>query len=1135
MTFDKKILVAFISCALVLAFVAFISFKNRGNYMEANQMVTHTHVVLYELEQILLTLTEAESGVRGYVISGNDNFVDRYNNSNRTLFDHIKNARRLTSDNSIQQGNIDFLERTVRLRVEKLEECIELVKGGEIGKAQQLISTGTGKQLQDEVASVIDGAKQIEENLLVARNAASESDASSFNALFLSLLSVMAVVLCVVYLIIIRNIRALKRAEAEATEKNWNLAGSAELVKRMQGNKSVPELCQNIIDALTTYLDIPLGSLYVREGNSTHLKLQAAHAAAKSGKMEIQLHEGLVGQAAAGNIQILVDNIASESYDLTTSFGVIRPGSVLAVPISFEGKVGAVLEFGVTRTFSTAQRLFINNVSDSIAITINAAHSREEVKDLLQETQRQAEELEAQQHEIKQTNEQLLAKTELLEKSEAILKSQQEELLQSNMELEEKANMLEEQKGLLEHAKRGIEEKMHEIGLSSKYKSEFLANMSHELRTPLNSILILSQLLHENKQNRLSEKETDHARNIFRSGSDLLNLINEILDLSKIESGKMTLDLGHFTISEIIASLNSTFAEFGKRNAITFTVKCRIEHVVLHSDKQCIEQILKNLLSNAFKFTEAKGSVVLDIQDEGSGLIAFSVMDTGIGIPDSKKQVIFEAFQQADGSTKRKYGGTGLGLSISRELAIVLGGKIELQSVEGTGSTFTLRIPREFNPKAVQEIEKKVEMKATAPPYAVKHSVEPHAALEGNAFDDRNDILENDRIVLIIEDDEPFAQTLLSFIRERKYKGIIATQGAMGISYARHYRPDAILLDMKLPVMDGNEVLGHLKTDPDLRHIPVQIISGYDYQKTSLALGAFDYLRKPVQLPELHKAFDKIEKFTSRKLKKLLIIEDNDQQNNAIRELIGNGDVKTFSAYSGAQAQEMLLQEAFDCIIVDLGLPDMSGFDLLETIKADERLNMIPIIVYTGKDLKKEEANKLKRLSDTVVLKTVNSHERLLDETTLFLHRVESRLPKEKQLVIRKLHRTDEVLKDKVILLVDDDIRNVYSLSSALEEEGVACVIAENGKVAIEVLTVNPSINLVLMDIMMPEMDGYEATIEIRKMEQFKKLPIIALTAKAMKGDKEKCLSVGMSDYITKPVNIGQLLSLMRVWLYQHI
>jgi CheY-like chemotaxis protein/nitrogen-specific signal transduction histidine kinase len=696
---------------------------------------------------------------------------------------------------------------------------------------------------------------------------------------------------------------------------------------------------------------------------------------------------------------------------------------------------------------------------------------------------------------------------------------------------------------MLKAAKMEVESKAKELEQTGKYKSEFLANMSHELRTPLNSILILSQLLAENKNNLLGEKEQKHAQSIYSSGTELLHLINEVLDLSKVEAGKITLEIGNVQIGYVVNSMHSMFNEMAKNKAIDFEMIYTpddFKHPLV-TDEQRLEQILRNLLSNAFKFTSAEGKVRLQIQLQPAGeqdpakqIVAFSVSDTGIGIPENKQSLIFEAFQQADGSTKRKYGGTGLGLSISKKLAQALGGEIQLQSEEGKGSTFTLYIPLQFDPSKIVTPDHNIEINKEAGNNQTRfHLNEGLPAITANAIDDRHAIEENDRVILIIEDDEAFAKTLLDFVRKKNYKGIIAHQGNTGLSFARHYKPDTIILDMKLPGMDGAEVLKKLKNDPGLRHIPIQIISGYDRRKEGLELGAFDFIRKPVTQSDIETAFDRMEKFTQKKLKKLLIVEDNKEQNNAIRELIGNSDIKLFSAYSGTEAYATLLKEKFDCIIIDLGLPDMNGFDLMEKIKANTDLEKIPVIVYTGKDLDKEEVARLNKLADTVVLKTANSIERLLDETILFLHYAESELPKEKQQIIRKLHRSDMVLKNRKVLLVDDDIRNIYSLTNALEEEGLICLNADNGKEAIEKLKEHTDIDIVLMDLMMPELDGFETTRQIRKTDKYAKLPVIALTAKAMKGDREKCLEAGFSDYISKPVNIDQLISLMRVWLYR--
>ncbi len=939
----------------------------------------------------------------------------------------------------------------------------------------------------------------------------------------------------------------LQKLSKENETRTWLLTGNSELNDKTRGEKDVKTLAQDVIIYLSTYLKAQIGAVYLMENGQLTLAGSYAFQQFKENANSFKPGQGLVGQAALEKKAILFSEIPDDYIRINSGLGNSIPKSIIVFPLLYDGEVRGVIEIGAAREFSDLDLQFLNMVGENVAIAFNAAVSRTKLKELLEETQQQAEELESQQEELKQSNEELHEKTEMLERSEAELKTQQEELQQTNEELEEKASLLEEQKEKLENAKMDIENKARELEATSRYKSEFLANMSHELRTPLNSILILSQLLSENKSKMLGEKEMEFAKNIYNSGADLLNLINEILDLSKVESGKIELDIDDVAFTEIDTEVNSMFSEVAKNKSIDFTVSHNEGTIKsLTTDKQRLEQILRNLLSNAFKFTPNEGKVTLSIYKAASNipyknsklydiptLIAFTVSDTGIGIPRGKLGIVFEAFQQADGSTKRQYGGTGLGLSISRELANALGGEIHVESEEGSGSRFTLYLPLQFDASIMAPIERQVEVKEKNQILSRQSRIEKFPVAEGEVNDDRYSINENDKVILIMEDDIEFSQILLDFVRERNYKGIVAAQGNTGLSYARHYKPDAILLDMKLPVMEGTEVLRHLKNDPDLRHVPVQVISGYDRRKEGLELGAFDFIRKPVSKNDLKKTFDKIEDFVSKKLKKLLIVEDNNQQNKAIRELIGNGDVKSFSAYSGKEAFDMMSKGKYDCVIVDLGLPDMLGFDLLEKIKTDNKLNKVPIIIYTGKDLSKEENARLMKFANTIVLKTADSQERLLDETMLFLHRVESRLPKEKQNIIRRLHKTDEVLMHRKVLVVDDDIRNIYSLTNALEEEGMNCITADNGKSAVNVLKENPEIEIVLMDVMMPEMDGYEATKEIRSIGKFSNLPVIALTAKAMKGDREKCLAAGMSDYIAKPVNIDQLLSLMRVWLYR--
>ncbi|MGC1240804.1 MAG: response regulator [Chryseosolibacter sp.] len=937
----------------------------------------------------------------------------------------------------------------------------------------------------------------------------------------------------------------LERLSRENEVRTWLLTGNGQLNDCMRGDKATPVLATEVITQLTEFLHAQIGALYIRENG--HLKLTGRYAFHAPGKDQtLSVGQGLVGQAAADGKQILLSQVPDDYIKISSSLGNTKPRNIIVYPFKYEGEVKGVAEIGSTKEFSALDLEFLELVSNNIGIAINASQSRARMKNLLEETQRQSEELEAQQEELRQFNEELLQKTHLLETSEEELKAQQEELQLSNEELVEKAALLEDQKQHLEFTKHQVEAKAHELALASQYKTEFLSNMSHELRTPLNSILILAQVLLENRNKTLSAKELKFATTIYNSGNDLLNLINEILDLSKIEAGKMELDLSPFTLGTLRQNITNAFEDLATTRKIKFSARCskNLDDKVMVSDQQRIGQVLKNFLSNAFKFTPQGGKIelVIDLAPAGTifrkknmkvaDTLSFSVTDTGVGIPHEKLNIIFEAFQQGDGSTKRQYGGTGLGLSISRELANLLGGEIHVTSEVGKGSTFTLYIPMEMKLDGVLGSENILTIHPPVPSARLPELTEPFPLADASHYDDQHLITEGDRKILIMEDDVEFSRILLDFVHERNYKGIIAHQGNIGLSYARHYKPDAIILDMKLPGMDGSEVLRKLKSDPELRHIPVQIVSGYDQRKSGLELGAVDFIRKPISRESFWKALDKVEHFMSRKPKKLLIIEDDTQHNQAVKELIGNGDVKCYSAHSGTEAYEILSSNAFDCIIVDLGLPDMSGLNFLEKIRGNQNLNRIPVIVYTGKDLTREENAKLEQLANTVVLKTAFSHERLLDETTLFLHRVESKLPKEKQNIIRKLHKSDEILKNRKVLIVDDDDRNVYSLLAALESEGLSCHKASNGKQALNLINEERSFDLILMDVMMPEMDGFEAARAIRKIKGYEKIPIIALTAKAMKDDREKCLAAGMSDYISKPLNVGQLLSLMRVWLY---
>jgi CheY-like chemotaxis protein/signal transduction histidine kinase len=783
-------------------------------------------------------------------------------------------------------------------------------------------------------------------------------------------------------------------------------------------------------------------------------------------------------------------------------------------------------------------------------------------EELLKQSQALTESLQAQQEALTQTNVRLEEQTRSLQQSEELLKKQQDELQQTNLELEEKAQLLSMQKTEVEQknreveqAKVALEEKAEQLALISKYKSEFLANMSHELRTPLNSLLILSQILTENADGNLTPKQVGFAQTIHSSGSDLLDLINDILDLSKIESGTMAVDVTAVPFTDLRKFVDSTFRQVADLKGLQFAVNLDANlPAAIQTDAKRLQQVLKNLLSNAFKFTE-RGGVSLHARVARSGwsadkellnaagtVIAFTVKDTGIGIPRDKHGVIFEAFQQGDGTTSRKYGGTGLGLSISRQITRLLGGEIRLESAPGEGSTFTLYLPMVFPsaPNEVPDISEGLDGNGTeaaseGPKVLATASSRVMLApvVERAISDDRAAIQPGDRILLIAEDDPNFAEILLDIARERGFKGLVAQRADRALALAREYQPTAVTLDLRLPDADGWTILDRLKHDPTTRHIPVHIISVDENWQRGLRLGALDFLTKPATKESLGEALRSLNEFVDRPVKRLLVVEDDETQRNSIVELIGDGDVETTSVATGEDALAELQRQRFDCMVLDLGLPDMTGFQLISRVKSEVGLRKLPTIVYTGKELTRKEETELRRLAESVVIKDARSPERLLDETALFLHRVTSRLPESRRKMLDQLHRTDPVLSGRTVLIVDDDVRNIFALTTLLERSEMNVVYAESGREGIARLQSTPDIDVVLMDVMMPEMDGYETMRAIREQPRFKHLPIVAVTAKAMKGDREKCIEAGASDYIAKPVDMDQLLSLLRVWLYR--
>jgi HAMP domain-containing protein/CheY-like chemotaxis protein len=970
----------------------------------------------------------------------------------------------------------------------------------------------------------------------------------------------------------------------ETTERNaaqdWLNSNLARFSGMLQGQRDQKTVARLLMSEVTPLVAAHHGAFYVAEDSGedeeTELRLIATYGykERKSIANRFKVGEALVGQAALEKKAIVITQAPEDYIRIASGLGEAAPTSIIVLPVLFEENVMAVMELASFTPFTEVQQAFLDQLSESIGVVLNTILANMRTEELLlqsqqltQDLQSQSEELQAQQDELKRSNAELEAQTATLRASEELLQTQQEELQQTNEELEERSQQLEEQNrrieiknAEIEEARSALEEKAEQLALSSKYKSEFLANMSHELRTPLNSLLILAKLLGDNAAGNLTEKQIEFATTIHNAGSELLGLINDILDLSKVEAGKMDVNIGEVSVAEELAALERSFMPLAAEKGLSFELDFAENALAtIVTDQQRLQQVLKNLLSNAFKFTE-QGSVVLrvgqadgrqfagDALSKAERVIGFSVVDTGVGIPHDKLRLIFEAFQQADGTTSRRYGGTGLGLSISREIARLLGGEIHVESTPGEGSTFTLYLPERYVEQAPAQSAAELldavsagltPATAALPLPAGKNgdepALDPSLLLEREVADDRESIEAGDRVVLIVEDDADFARTELEIARERGFKGLVALRGDTGLALAREFRPDAIVLDMSLPVLDGWTVLDRLKRHPSTRHIPVHIVSAMAELQPALLAGAAAFTQKPASLEALEGVFGGIESFIDRDVRRLLVVDDDEAQRNSIVELVGgDGDVEIVAVGSSEEALAALESgPEFDCMVLDLKLPKMTGFDLLEKVKTTERSRALPVIVYTGKELTRREETKLKRYAETIVVKDARSPERLLDETSLFLHRVESNLPDEKRKLLEQLHSTDAVFVGKKVLIVDDDVRNVFALTSALEAHGMEVAFAENGREGIEALRQARDFDLVLMDVMMPELDGYETTQAIRLLPEFQKLPIIALTAKAMKGDRERSIAAGASDYITKPVDTNQLLSLMRVWLYQ--
>jgi signal transduction histidine kinase/CheY-like chemotaxis protein len=913
-------------------------------------------------------------------------------------------------------------------------------------------------------------------------------------------------------------------------QEEWIRMARTRIADAVVGEQSLRRLGERVLEVLAKHLGAQVGTMYVAEASGVYSRVASLGLPAEtSAPTAFRPGEGLLGRSIAEKQSLRIEDLPADYLQVTSGLGSRKPHALLVAPLTTDEAAHGVIELGFLHPTYDSDLELLTTVAEPIAIAIRTGMLRRERENLLRETQRQAEELQTQQEELRVANEELLSQSAQLRDSQARLETQQAELEQTNVHLEEHAQKLGQQHDELVNAKLDLERKASELARANRYKSEFLANMSHELRTPLNSSLILAKLLADNRDGNLSPEQVKYARGITSAGNDLLTLINDILDLSKIEARKIDLTHASIDINELAHRLSETFEPMALDKQILFRViKSPDLPATIDTDAQRLSQILKNLLSNALKFTD-RGTVSFEMRPLPDDQVEFAVRDTGIGIAPEHQQLIFEPFRQADGTTNRKFGGTGLGLSISRELARLLGGQIRLESTPGEGSVFRLVLPRKLPASAGRDAPEP----APLPMAPAAHAATPPRAATRPALlpDDRATLEDDGRVLLVIEDDPLFARVLYDLAHELGFDCLLATTADEGMELAQQFRLAAVVLDVKLPDHSGLTVLDRLKHNPLTRHVPVQVISGSDYSRAAREMGAAGALVKPVDREELHAALQALkDKFASEQ-RTVLVVEDNELQRESIMQLLASDTTRVLTADNAASALDQLRSTTFDCMVLDLTLPDASGHELLERMAADDAYAFPPVIVYTGRQISTEEEQQLRKYSRSIIIKGAKSPERLLDEVTLFLHQVEGRLPPDRQRMLAEARRRDAAFEGRRILVVEDDVRNIFALSSVLEPLGGNIVIARNGREALTRLAAKPVPDIVLMDIMMPEMDGITAMQEIRKKPELRDLPIIALTAKAMPDDQQRCLAAGANDYITKPIDVDKLVSLIRIWM----
>ncbi|MDR2329290.1 MAG: response regulator [Comamonas sp.] len=1157
-------LLGFAAAAIAALVIAIVNVYSADVRTRAVTSIGRMTAAIRQLNEFSSTLKDAETGQRGFLLTGDPAYLGPYRRAQNALEGQLRGLAASNDNAPLRQERVQAIDALAHQKLAELETTIDLKQAGRGDEALALVRTDKGKQVMDNLNNEVADLYLLQNNELDLRRRAWEQAATASTYISWGGSAVMLLLVLASAAVSMREFRTKAR-------QAWVADGLAGLNQSLQGDHRLEEVGARALDYLATYLGARVGAGYARHGMDDRYQLFGGYALPQDA---LQAHllagEGLAGQALRNGKLLKVGGLNQSHLKITSSMGESQPLELVLAPAVENGKVHALLELGFARPVTQPELDLLEGASTVLAVAVRSALDRSRLENLLEETRQQAEELLVQQEEMRASNEELEQQSQALQRSQAQMEQQQQELEQTNVYLEEQTQKLEHQREQLLRAKDALTDKARELEVASQYKSEFLANMSHELRTPLNSTLILAKLLGDNKPGNLTGEQVKYAQTIYAAGNDLLALINDILDLAKIEAGQATVVLEPVNLSTAMQSLIEPLRPLAQQKGLALT--CHIAPGVpahAQTDGQRLGQILKNLLSNAIKFTD-RGSVNLQLSQSQPGTLTFAVHDTGIGIPEHQQQLIFEAFQQADGSTHRKYGGTGLGLSIARDLAQLLGGQITVQSTPGQGSVFSFHMPLvqaaapaaevPMAPKAADALRAVQPAPLTSPVKTIAPAAAPRAmapmqpntavatadattatateaaalatAATAAATELELPTIIQGRHLLVVEDDPRFADILQELAREMDFSCQVARNAADGIAAAVQFLPNAIVLDINLPDFSGLGVLDQLKRNPSTRHIPVHIVSVADYSQEALVRGALGYALKPVQREELAQALQRLEAKFTQNMHRVLLVEDDERQRDSVHSLLGNSDVDVVCAATATQALEYLAQGTYDCMIMDLNLPDMSGFALLERMSEQDGVSFPPVIVYTGRALSRDEETQLRRFSHSIIIKDARSPERLLDEVTLFLHQVESRLSPEHQQMLAQARSREAALEGRKVLVVEDDVRNVFALTSILEPTGIAVEIARNGREALEVLDrEDHGVDLVLMDIMMPEMDGYTAMREIRGRAPLKRLPIIALTAKAMKDDQEKCLAAGANDYIAKPLDVEKLLSLVRVWM----